>query len=557
MNNQQFNNQGQQPSNQSYHQYPNQQYPNQPGPGRGAYQNPNQPGQQYQGQNYAGRQPGYQGGPAGGASGGRKPPKKGGNKGLIIALIIIGILILLVGAGILITLIILGIVRNRSKEDSSVITTEEAVITTEAPKATTTEEPSTELTTEEIIQSYGDEYSFTIGNPDVDMTAPFAHYLTDENGNETTIPGLEALQGTASYHINDVTRTEADEDGNVTITLPLTVSYRAEVAADAGTEVTSFYAKPVIFIYDVGDYYTGETLEPKRVDPEDDAPAATPVYKAEITPEWDGKTYTIKYERTAKVTESNDGKYEFLETRDGRDIYYIDHSTIFIYKITVPQDYDGLTFQFYKLGWNKNMSSAAPAEGQKSYFLQYSNDGSGNYVLDPADCIYYRFDPADLSISEDVPDPALYSTYERPELSEFDWYINDVYKNGMWQDADQISDPAGLTGSWKCLCYWDPDNKSGYKGTELTNLDFYIAGTGVTAVMDYYWVEWAGSAREDETSMDDTIYAGGLTESGLTAECPTATLDITGIYIKDGKEYAIGEINTNAGVNAKVALVRP
>jgi hypothetical protein len=67
------------------------------------------------------------------------------------------------------------------------------------------------------------------------------------------------------------------------------------------------------------------------------------------------------------------------------------------------------------------------------------------------------------------------STEERPDLGDFLWYTEDVLYNGVPSDANIIDNIGPLTGSWKALIIYDPNNEHNSSAMEFLNIA--LAGT--------------------------------------------------------------------------------
>ena len=66
------------------------------------------------------------------------------------------------------------------------------------------------------------------------------------------------------------------------------------------------------------------------------------------------------------------------------------------------------------------------------------------------------------------------STEERPDLGDFLWYTEDVAYDGVPSDANIIDNISPLTGSWKALIIYDPNNE--YDAGAMEFLNVALAG---------------------------------------------------------------------------------
>ena len=160
-----------------------------------------------------------------------------------------------------------------------------------------------------------------------------------------------------------------------------------------------------------------------------------------------------------------------------------------------------------------------------------------------------------------VPSPeetgASLSTEKRPDLEDFLWYTEDVAYDGVPSDANIIDNIDPLTGGWKALIIYDPDNSMDSNAYEFLNID--LAGTpdDLSLTLDWYQIFWANEGESfDETDMEDSVFRGKWENGGLWAS-GAGTIHLTQFYELNGKQYAVGTMDTPDGTPALVALVRP
>ena len=163
--------------------------------------------------------------------------------------------------------------------------------------------------------------------------------------------------------------------------------------------------------------------------------------------------------------------------------------------------------------------------------------------------------------SGDIPAPEVtgvsLSTEERPDLEDFLWYTEDVAYDGVPSDANIIDNIDPLTGSWKALIIYDPNNE--YDAGAMEFLNIALAGTAesLSLTLDWYQIFWANEGESfDETDMEDGVFNGKWENGGLWAS-GAGTIHLTQFYELNGKQYAIGTMDTPDGIPALVALVRP
>ena len=149
------------------------------------------------------------------------------------------------------------------------------------------------------------------------------------------------------------------------------------------------------------------------------------------------------------------------------------------------------------------------------------------------------------------------STEERPDLEDFLWYTEDVVYDGVPSDANIIDNIGPLTGSWKALIIYDPNNE--YDAGAMEFLNIALAGTAesLSLTLDWYQIFWSNEGESfDETDMEDGAYSGKWENGGLWAS-GAGTIRLTRFYEQNGKQYAVGTMDTPDGTPALVALVRP
>lgn len=149
------------------------------------------------------------------------------------------------------------------------------------------------------------------------------------------------------------------------------------------------------------------------------------------------------------------------------------------------------------------------------------------------------------------------STEERPDLEDFLWYTESVQYDGVPSDANIIDSIGSLTGGWKALIIYDPDNE--YDASAMEFLNTVLAGKAesLSLTLDWYQIFWANEGESfDETDMEDGVFSGKWENGGLWAS-GAGTIRLTQFYEQSGKQYAVGTMDTPDGIPALVALVRP
>lgn len=161
----------------------------------------------------------------------------------------------------------------------------------------------------------------------------------------------------------------------------------------------------------------------------------------------------------------------------------------------------------------------------------------------------------DIPVPEET-DTSL-STEEYPDLEDFLWYTEDVAYDGVPSDANIIDSIDLLTGSWKALIVYDPNNE--YDAGAMEFLNIALAGTAesLSLTLDWYQIFWANEGESfDESDMEDSVFLGKWENGGLWAS-GAGTIHLAQFYELNGKQYAVGTMDTPDGTPALMALVRP
>ncbi len=153
--------------------------------------------------------------------------------------------------------------------------------------------------------------------------------------------------------------------------------------------------------------------------------------------------------------------------------------------------------------------------------------------------------------------PVLPDGSDRPEDADFiDWYVGDVFQNGVPENAEKITDFGSVTGSWKAMLYLDPGNENGRESIRLFNVFIDAGQEAPEMTVSWYAVYWF----EDDASYSEEDCPGilltGAWSDGRFSLTGDAEVDITDFYRQNGKEYAVGSWNDD-GTEGYLALVRP
>lgn len=149
------------------------------------------------------------------------------------------------------------------------------------------------------------------------------------------------------------------------------------------------------------------------------------------------------------------------------------------------------------------------------------------------------------------------STEKRPDLADFLWYTEEVAYDGLPSDANIIDNIGSLTGSWKALIIYDPNNEYDAGAMEFLNVSLTGTAESLTLTLDWYQIFLANEGESvDETDIEDSVFMGKWENGDLWASGP-GTIHLAQFYELNGKQYAVGTMDTPDGTPALMALVRP
>jgi hypothetical protein len=190
----------------------------------------------------------------------------------------------------------------------------------------------------------------------------------------------------------------------------------------------------------------------------------------------------------------------------------------------------------------------------------------GSYKVALSEAAEPEADDADINTDSETDDEtgydseqtaaADYSTTERPDLGDFLWYLDGVYYDGSPDGSMPISDFSELTGSWKALFYYDPENTVNAFGYEFLNVSLNGEADNVTMTLDWYM--YVGETEDyDKSGEADTLLTGSHDYDGITAGSEGYWIFLYAFYEYNGQQYALGYMELQSGEPTFVALVRP
>ena len=174
-----------------------------------------------------------------------------------------------------------------------------------------------------------------------------------------------------------------------------------------------------------------------------------------------------------------------------------------------------------------------------------------NVITDYPQGLIGGYDP-----SEDA--SQLYSTSERPSLSEFEWCCGQFgFVRGAPGNAELLSDVKDYNGGWKAMIIYDPDDPDGIFTREFDNVIITVDDNHlVQVVIDWYLLAPDFSEISYLDDVADSVFNGSVTNTGISANGP-ALISLDNFWTLDGKQYATGSLTGEDGISAYLALVRP
>ena len=145
-----------------------------------------------------------------------------------------------------------------------------------------------------------------------------------------------------------------------------------------------------------------------------------------------------------------------------------------------------------------------------------------------------------------------------PEFSDFGWYYDDIYQNGVPKDASSMT-LSDLNGPWKYMFSFDHENRMNSKMEEIGYMQIaqYADKATLTPFPMFMLYESGEIEKEDAESVGYEAFVGTADQYGLHLTGNECTLEMSTYYEYKGKQYACGSLVTSEGVMADVLLVRP
>lgn len=196
----------------------------------------------------------------------------------------------------------------------------------------------------------------------------------------------------------------------------------------------------------------------------------------------------------------------------------------------------------------------ASAEQNESFAFKNSMEETDKYDVENAENVENAGDVEETA-SKELFGPDL-ATTERPRLSDFMWYFDGVYYNGIPEDVTYVYDFEQLVGDWKGFIFLDPERKFNSYAFQFLNVKIDIDAQRAYVVFDMYQYCPENSEIIDMNS-EKQEYSGNYENGSLFASGIGNVHIDTFYYGKDNRQYAVGYLDTPDGTPAYLALVRP
>ena len=147
------------------------------------------------------------------------------------------------------------------------------------------------------------------------------------------------------------------------------------------------------------------------------------------------------------------------------------------------------------------------------------------------------------------------STSDKAGIMDAEGYSWDKGWTYLSSNAKQISDYSLLTGGWKATMITDPFELMDSYATDYFNVSFSGSATSAKVTMN-----WGLRILKSVGTVDDTgstsSMAGKFSGGKLTA-VGSGSIEITGFFYDNGKEFAVGTYTWPDGVIGYIGLIRP
>ena len=153
-------------------------------------------------------------------------------------------------------------------------------------------------------------------------------------------------------------------------------------------------------------------------------------------------------------------------------------------------------------------------------------------------------------------DPGYYGESEAElTLEDFDWYESVVRDNKRPEGAEFFTDYGRMKGGWKAYIEFDPDNSEGRRLEMLLYINITGGEDDVSVECDWYWEHDLNTDESRYDNSDSSFYYGNYDEGEIFAS-GAGNMRIRYFWEKDGTEYAVGTMESRAGVEAMLVMMR-
>lgn len=158
---------------------------------------------------------------------------------------------------------------------------------------------------------------------------------------------------------------------------------------------------------------------------------------------------------------------------------------------------------------------------------------------------------------EEPKEPEILEDLQEPSLSDFMWYFDDVYWNGIPKNSSRLSDSAYLSGNWKIFIWFDHEKGSDTYWIEFGNVNLDFNGDNVNVIVNPCKLYPPSGAEPLDLTNSGIDRYNGKFDGGVLNATGAGNFHITNFYtLDDGKQYAVGSIDEPDGTPTVIALVR-
>ena len=167
-------------------------------------------------------------------------------------------------------------------------------------------------------------------------------------------------------------------------------------------------------------------------------------------------------------------------------------------------------------------------------------------------------DPNDLSSAGKSGLALFYSTDDDASALEFDWFLDLVLGDGamftkMFQNAEQISEPALLEGGWKAFMRGNGENDNDMERYLHADIQSVGESGKLTLRWNYVFDPSGGQSYQEEGS---NTFSGSW-DGGQLYATGAGNVKIDAFFTAGGKQYGYGTFLWPSGEIDYIALMRP